>query len=320
MRSKQLVLAMLLSAGLHVAAQNYTVATFSCPDPRTLATYGMGINDNGDVVGHYDFDVDKLPYRVGFERLADGTFQYPITDPNDATGQATYPAGIDDAGVIAGYYYGPVYFEGFLLSGGSYTNVDVQQGTNNFIYTIDNNGDFGGALGTGAAFVSIGGAVTQINVPGALSTQITGLASDGTTVGTTYLNGLHVSFVRGPNGKIRVFSVPKAGTTGLLGTYATAINEQAKLIVGYYFDALGMSHGFVYHYPHLLDAQDSSRPTESVPLVEHPDVVTVDVSTPGNANIYVQGVNASGVIVGTIQPFRGGSAGTPVGFIGTPLK
>ncbi len=306
------VLLLAAAAYLPAAAQNYTVTTFSVPDSRSHATYGMGINDSGDVVGFGHFFVDFFAYYVGYLRHADGTFQYPILDPNsEYGGNVTLPTGIDDSGLIAGYYNNGAEYLGFLLSNGNFSTVN--EGSNTEIDTIDNNGDFGGVIGF-LGFVSIGGTVTQFSVPGADTTTVSGLSPDGVTVGTALLhkNDEYVGFVRGANGGFHLFTVRKAFRHG---TFATGINEHLQLIVGYYLDSGEIAHGFVYHYTHPLDSVDDPSPG-AVQILDGPDTVSFDAAA-SQASTYVQGVNSSGVLVGTYQPYNG--TGRLFGFIATPI-
>jgi len=272
----------------------------------------MGINDSGDVVGFGHFFVEFFPHYIGYLRHADGTFQYPIIDPDSAYGRVTLATAIDDSGLIAGYYNNGVEYLGFLLSNGNFSTVN--EGSNTEIDTIDNNGDFGGVIGP-LGFTSIGETVTQFNVPGADTTTVSGLALDGVTVGTAFLhkNDENVGFVRGTKGGFHLFTVRKAFRHG---TFATAINEHLQLIVGYYFDSGEVAHGFVFHYTHPLDSLDSQSPG-AVQILDSPDAVSFD-ATADQASTYVQGVNSSGVLVGTYQPNNG--TGRVFGFIATPIQ
>ncbi len=224
----------------------------------------------------------------------------------------TFPTGIDESGVIAGYYNNGVEYLGFLLSNGNFSTVN--EGSSTEIDTIDNNGDFGGAIGF-LGFISIGGTVTQFSVPGADTTTVAGLSLDGVTVGTALLNknGEYVGFVRGTKGGFHLFTVRKAFRHG---TFATAIDEHLQLIVGYYYDSGGITHGFVFHYTRPLDSLDGPSPG-AVQIVDSPDAVSFDAAA-GQGSTYVQGVNSSGVLVGTYQPNNG--TGKLFGFIATPIQ
>ena len=78
-----------------------------------------------------------------------------------------------------------------------------------------------------------------ISVPGATSTQITGINNNGTMVGTALIGTTSVGFVKDPAGTITTFTVPFAGATG---TFPQGINDAGD-IAGYYTVAT-RTHGF----------------------------------------------------------------------------
>ncbi len=306
---------------LVASAQGYSVSTFAVPDPPSVSTYAGGISDVGVIVGNYAVPQQFGAFYRGFIRRADGTLHYPITDPNDAGGQDTIPWAVNSSGLIGGFYLGypDGRMHGFLLDNGTFTTVNEIANGDTFIYALDNNGDFAGAFGpgpgAGTGFISIAGQVTQVNVPGAITTTVTGLALDGSSVGTAGIGKSNYGFLRGPNGKIRVFQVAGAGYPG---TYATGINSELQLVVGYYYDVNGHAHGYVYHYPHPLDATAPDSPPSSGLVIEHPDVITIDGSS-GTGSTYPEGVNSSGVISGWWQGARHRRNRT-YGFIATPVQ
>jgi len=305
---------------LVASAQGYTVSTFAVPDPPSVSTYAGGISDAGVIVGVYDVPQQFGVFHRGFIRQADGTLLYPIVDPNDVKGQATLPWAINSAGVVAGYFVSRAdgRMHGFLLDNGTFTTVDEIANGDTFIYALNNNGDFGGAFGpgpgAGTGFISVAGEVTQVNVPGSVTTTVAGLALDGSSVGNTDTGKQIFGFLRGPKGTIHAFQVSKA----VYGTYATAINSELQLVVGYYYDSAGHAHGFVYHYPHPLDATGPDSPPSAGLVVEHPDVIPIDGSS-GTGSTYPEGVNSSGVISGWWQGDRHRRNRT-YGFIATPAQ
>ena len=78
-----------------------------------------------------------------------------------------------------------------------------------------------------------------ISVPGATSTEITGINNNGTMVGTALIGTTSVGFVQDPAGTITTFTVPFAGATG---TFPQGINDAGD-IAGYYTVTTG-THGF----------------------------------------------------------------------------
>ncbi len=306
--------------GLPATAQNYSVTTFSVPDPPSVSTYAGGISDMGVIVGGYDVPQQFGLFHRGFIRQADGKLLYPIVDPNDVGGQDTVPWAVNSSGLIAGSYLSSAdgRMHGFLLDNGNFTTIDEIENGDTFLYALNNNGDFGGAFGpgpgAGTGFISIAGQVTQVNVPGALTTTVTGLASDGSSVGNTDSGKQVFGFLRGPNGTIHTFQIPKA----VYGTYASAINSELQLVVGYYYDSAGHAHGFVYHYPHPLDATGPDSTPSAGLVIELPDVITIDGSS-GTGSTYPDGINSSGVISGKWQGDRH-RRNHAYAFIATPVQ
>jgi len=272
-----------------LSAQQYTFQRFSVPgQPGTIAN---SINNRGAIVGNSTTG-------QGFKRDANGVFEFPIS------GQLK---GINDSGEIAGYYGGQDGNDhGFLLTGGVHgtrTTVDVPPGPWTLIQGINNLGDFAGYTEDINArqyhgFVSIGGVITQIDVPGADGTWVTAIARDSTVVGyySETINGSqHVyGFVRGPKGNFLRFRVPPG-----FKTLPQGINNEAGVIVGSYGEGkngLVQIHGFVYNYLADLAALDGL----SANAVRTVSAQTVDY--PGKHQTYIAGVNAKGVLVGyTVQ-------------------
>jgi uncharacterized membrane protein len=282
-------------------AQSYSFQQFSVPGRKTMAS---SINNRGAIVG--DFFTGG-----GFKRDADGVFEFPLA--------GYYPSAINDSGVIVGQYDVGLHSHGFLLTGGvhgTYTTVDVPPGPDTLIYGINNLGDFAGytgdlsTIGQTHGFVSIGGVITQIDVPGAIETEAFAVAWDGTVVGSylEYVNGIAVwyGFVRGPQGNLVGFQVPNSRSIFPFG-----INNEAGLIVGTYWDNSARPHGFVYNYVADLAALDgaSANPVRTV------SVQTVDY--PGRYRTRLFGVNAKGVLVGYV--ISKGPTVSYVSFTATPV-
>ena len=162
--------------------------------------------------------------------------------------------------------------------------------------------------------MSVGGTATPFNVVGATETLVNGLADDGTVVGTAVISQQHVGFIRGANGKVRIFHVPR----GVRGTFAAGINATAGLIVGCHYDASFLAHGFVYRYRAQTNAGEE-RASGTSAAAEAVEAEIIDASS-SRSNTFVQGVNASGVLVGTFQNVPNSGARPAMGFIATPLK
>jgi hypothetical protein len=286
-RCKSLVLSFIMVAGcLPLAAQTYTLQTFSIPYAPGFSTYALGINNRGAIAGYFEHWLGG-PFR-GFKRDANGVVEGPIDDPNAGV-PLTVPSGINDSGVIVGYYGATRnFFGGFVLDHGVFTNVAI--GTSTLILGINNAGDFVGSF-DGHGFVSNHGVVSQIDFPGGGLTSCTGIATDGTIVGD-HIDIFHRShgFLRGPAGQFKAFQISGKFTT------ANGVNNAAHQIVGSY----GKGHGYVYDYITGL-------------------VTTVDWPDPNTHQTVITGVNSQGVIVGWAQikdPQKG--LQPPFSFIGTP--
>src|SRR5258705_13160170 len=97
------------------------VTTFDYPGTGNL-TLPQKINERGDIVGEF---IDSSGVVRGFVRFSDGSFSAPIVDPND-TGGFTEGRGINNSRTVAGDYVGSDdHFQGFFLSGGTFTEYDV---------------------------------------------------------------------------------------------------------------------------------------------------------------------------------------------------
>jgi len=83
------------------------------------------INDLGDIAGLF---VNTAAASFGFMRLNNGNFSRPIADPN-ATSNFTEGRGINNSRTVCGDYTDSAgAFEGFFLSGHTFTNYDPEIG------------------------------------------------------------------------------------------------------------------------------------------------------------------------------------------------
>lgn len=286
-RGKSLVLTLILvSCCLPLAAQTYTLQTFSIPYAPGFSTYALGINNRGAIAGYFEHWLGG-PFR-GFKRDANGVVERPIDDPNAGV-PLTVPSGINDSGVIVGYYgANRNFFGGFVLDHGVFTNLAL--GTSTLILGINNAGDFVGFFDL-HGFVRSNGVVSQIDYPGAVYTYCRGIAADSTIVGDfRAVNYKSYGFIRGPAGQFKAFQISGKFTT------ANGVNNAVHKIVGSY----GKGHGYVYDYITGL-------------------VTTVDWPDPNTHQTIVTGINSQGIIVGWAQikdPQKG--LQPPFSFIGTP--
>ena len=308
-RKTLMLTALWLSAAAAAPAQSYTFQTFHVPYPPRNNTYVQAMNNRGAIVGYMDFSHRIHGYLGvadrGFKLDADGVFEYPIIDPNDGI-FVTVPTGINDYGVIVGHYGDAQgVYHGFILNNGAFTTVDVNGGPNTWVSGINDSGDFVGEYGTDPlypenGFVSRGGVISPIAVPGTVATRPFAIATDGTVVGVASYADHDSVFVMGPKSNISTFRI-----AGAVIQIPYAINNEVHLIAGTYTDASHGYHGFTYDY--LSQAAQNA-----------PDGATVTVNTidyPGETEMTLNAVNANGTIAGSAITQASGHF---FGFIGTP--
>ena len=217
------------------------------------------INDFGDIGGLF---VNTSAASFGFTRLNNGNFSHPIADPN-ATTNFTEGRGINNSRVVCGDYTDSAgAFEGFFLSGRTFTNYVVPNATTTIARGINNAGDFCGSdipssTGVQGGFLNIGGVVTEFTVPTATATLAYQLNATNTSCGY-YIgsDGLTHGYYRDPDGTIHS-PIDPVGSTGtiLFG------NNDRNLIVGRYSDAAGATHAIVFLPPNRFLVYDQPGAT-----------------------------------------------------------
>ena len=211
--------------------------------PGASSTHPMGINNVNQVVGSFADARTK-----GFIRAANGTFSPPLVEPNDF-GLETVAAGINDSGVVSGYFTGlTASFLGFFLSGNSYTEFVVPGAQDTFVTGLNNAGDFVGyssdaMTGKTAAFVSIGGSITSIVIPGASNSFAYGINSRDQYCGYYRAARAVHGFYLDRNGILQFPVDAPEGTTVFYG-----MNDRGW-IVGTTTDSLGTTHGILFVPP-----------------------------------------------------------------------
>ena len=192
-------------------------ATFPGP-PTTGGTFATAINPQGDIVGYYN-------------------------DSSLGSG-GTFATAINPQGDIVGYYNdSSLGFRGFLLSGGTFTTIDVPgSGGTTAPLGINARGDIVGSYfdsvsGHVFGFLLRDGAYSTIAVPGADATGASGINSRGDIVGGYYEGPLFAShgFLLTSGGTLTTIDVP-GGAPG--STLAVGINPRGD-IVGTYIDSDG---------------------------------------------------------------------------------
>jgi hypothetical protein len=255
-----------------VSAQQVHIITFDAPgadaNPGDFnGTYPGGINFWGVITGSYQ-DTNSTFY--GFVRSPEGnftTFEEPDADLGSFNGTA--PCCINDLGEITGVYYDATGFShGFVRSpGGKFTSFDVPgaggygttplainlEGAIVGFYT-DSNFSFHAFLRSpdGKYKKWIGPhACTGNGAEGCFGTGASNINAFGFVVGgfeDNKGNFVHHDFVRSPDGKLKTFDVPGAGTGSYQGTgcpgCALGFNFWGD-VAGTYIDSNGVQHGFL---------------------------------------------------------------------------
>jgi probable HAF family extracellular repeat protein len=205
--------------------------------PGAFATSANAINDAGQTVGFYSLGNG---YSLGFLDNS-GTFT-TVNDPL-ATGDNEL-TGINNAGQIVGYYFGPGgsgLVSGFLYHGGTFTTIDDPLGIDGTeIYGINNAGQIVGYYYDGSGnthgFLYSGGIFTTIDNPGG-DTVLTGINDAGQIIGAA--NGIGNFLYSGGTFTHLADPLAPGNTTALTG-----INDAGQ-IVGYYSDSSDFLYGFL---------------------------------------------------------------------------
>ena len=252
----------------------YSAGTFSAP--LTPAAAVFAINDSGQIAGETS-DSTGL-HGVIFNG---GTPSPPVDFPNSVS---TEILGINNAGDIVGDYQlaGSSAPLAFRRSTGTFAGPLNVPGAARSLATGINNagtvvGTFYDALGITHGFVMSGTMGTQFDVPSSTRTELWGINSADQIVGCyedAVLPGKSYPFVH-LSGFIHTFHIPMAASG-----CALKINDAGQ-IVGYYYDAGGMSHGFV-----ATPVPDRSQGViawcQAHPLLCHGLVHPWDIKKPGD--------------------------------------
>jgi probable HAF family extracellular repeat protein len=266
---------------------SYTFTLIDVPFPGALGTVAMGINDQGQIVGHYFgpgggvFLYDKgvftpinASFPCAFSIIANGI---------NARGQIVGDCS-DSSGTL----------HGFLYDQGVFTRIDVPGASSTDARGINARGQVVGTYGGRAGgFLYDKGVFTRIDVPfpDAFATTANGINDHGQVVGDYIDRGSAESpgFLY-DKGVFTPINVP-----GAIYTTANGINDHGQ-IVGGYSDSSGKRHGFLY---------------------EKGVFTPIDVPFPGADYLGVSGINARGQIVGYYYNESGSMHGS---FLATPHK
>ena len=218
-------------------------------DPTALpgSTYYSGLNDNDQFVGYYQ------PTTLGTYQsfLQSGGVFTNVTPPPSYQINFSNAVDLNDAGQIVGSWeLSSGNEQGYELSGGTYTTIDIQPfpGTATFPEDINNSGVIVGLYtpvpgGTPPAsgFEDIGGVMTDITDPGQLITAPLAINDSGEIVGLVSNDPDQVTaegFVD-VGGNLTTFAAPGAISTDLYG-----VNDQGQ-IIGFATEADGTGYSFL---------------------------------------------------------------------------
>ena len=253
------------------------LTTFDYPGEGN-STRPQKINDAGDIAGDF---TDSSGVTRGFVRFRDGSFSAPIVEP-DGDGSVTQARGINNLGVVCGYFLNG-NAHSFFLSGATFTQFDVAGAFNTYLHAINEAGDFAGVFDTiaqsGQGYVSIGGSIVAFTIPGALVTSAFGINNSDQTAGeytdsTSILHG----FFRDADGTL-TFPIDPPGATA---TILFGINDSHRM-VGRFADGSGVTHALLFQLPNKFLVYDF----------------------PGETFTSFNGINRQGVICGRYEDSSG---------------
>jgi uncharacterized membrane protein len=199
--------------------RNSSNSTVQIDVPSMLATLAGGINQSGQIVGMgCNTTTCSLSYPSESQGFLLNQIGGSFTAINYPGALGTAATSINDAGDIVGNYIGCqsedaeseffqlpctyVQLHGFLLRGGTYTNIDPPRSISTLVGGINNSGEIVGsyaeAVFKGHGFLFKSGVYTIVDFPGASSTGIGGVNDKGQIVGSAQINSRTENFIGAP--------------------------------------------------------------------------------------------------------------------------
>jgi hypothetical protein len=177
---------------------------------------------------------------------------FDAPDAGTIGGQGTLGSGINDSGVISGYYYdsGNVPHGLVRASDGQITEFTAPGAIFTLAVGINGSGEVIGFSGSGGPqsgmLRTAVGVVTTFNAPDATNgTFGASINRAGGVTGLYFdLNNISHGFRRSVAGAPGAFNVPGAGTGAYQGTYPNSISDKGT-IAGWFRDANNAVHGFL---------------------------------------------------------------------------
>jgi probable HAF family extracellular repeat protein len=278
---------------------SYTFSLFDFPQAPNTA--GFTINDNFEIVGSSGATVPQGLGGNGFllqvgEKKGIISESYQIVNvPGEPANQ--FANGINDSGQIVGAYIDASgNYDGYELSGGTFTPVAYPGATSTAPSQINNSGTIVGAWGATLvnAFELTGSVYTNLVFPGSILTSATGINNGGDIVGfyddtSNVTHGFLLS-----RGVYTSIDFP-----GAVLTYATAINDSGD-IVGAYCTT--------------VECTDYQNTIQGFLLSKG---VFATINVPDSTSTIVFGINNKSVVVGSYGNCDTGS-GLAHAFVATP--
>ena len=226
-----------------------------------VGTTVTGLNDSGQVIGHYN--AASTGETHGFLRERDGRI-VPIDDPAviyvnaPSAVQGTTPNALNDAGTIVGSYQNVYGSEnGFARSStGGYQSFPESDLGASESFGINGRSEIVGAYfdenDAGHGFVwERDGTITGFEAPDAATgsffegTWALAINDSGEIAGWYHDASLVAHpFFRAKDGTITDFEVPGAAAIPYVGAYASGIDEEGT-VIGFYYDANYGIHNFL---------------------------------------------------------------------------
>ena len=261
-----------------------------------VSTLPQKINDNAEISGV--IDKPSTGARRGFVRFHNGHFTPSIVEPNDTGGIFTDLRAINNSRLLCGYYLNQTdgLFHGFFVSAtdkDSFAEYDVPGASNTLLLGLNDAEDFCGGFNTASApdyqpFLSIGGTVTTISIPDAVSGFAYGINTSNQVVGQyTDTGGIAHGFFRDSDGTVTApIDPPGATATVLFG-----LNDR-NLLVGRFTASDGIERGFVLKQP------------DKVVVLDNPESTLTSLNGINNNNVMCGRSERNGVAHGIIARFR----------------
>ena len=213
-------------------------------------TFPSTISDNGEVAGFY-FDSSNGIH--GFIRSPHGEFT-TVDDPNANNG--TYIAleqGLNNRDAVVGWYNVGSVSYGFVREpNGKFNTIEpYASALGTLVGGINYAGSVAGYFFTataGSGFLQKrDGQTILFNAPDAEfgTAAFTLNSMDEVTGDWTDSSGVNHGFIGFPNGDMKTFDAPKAGSGNFQGTRPTTINDSGQ-VVGWVLDSNNVAHGFIF--------------------------------------------------------------------------